>query len=69
MSATISGATGTAFINSDWITGSATSTYDSYTATGACVRTMFDRRIDDYASYNTWCFDVQFSDQDKIVEF
>ena len=68
MSATITGGTGTIFLNSNWITDSATTVYDSVTDAVACNRNMYDRRINNFAWFDAWCFDTQFTDEDKVVE-
>ena len=44
MSTTVTGGTGTIFLNSEWVPDGVATVYDAVTATGSCNRLMYDRR-------------------------
>ena len=58
MATTVTGGTGTIFLNSEWVPDGVPTVYDSVTSTGACVRNMYDRRTNAFANTNAWCFDT-----------
>lgn len=65
---TVTGTTGTIFLNGNWVPDTAATVYNGVTSTGACRRNMFDRRDDAFAMRDAWCFDTQFGDETKTVE-
>ena len=65
---TVTGGTGTIFLNSNWVAPNQATEYEKVTARGSCVRNMFDRRTGVFANTNAWCFDTQFKDETKVVE-
>ena len=68
MSTTVTGGTGTIFLNSEWVPDGVATVYDTVTATGSCNRNMYDRRTNAFDWTDAWCFDIQYTDEDKVVE-
>lgn len=53
---------GTIFIDPNIITSADRSTFQSAVYTGQGLRTMFDRRVDDFVEYDAFLFDATFDD-------
>lgn len=53
---------GTAFIDPDVLTLQGSNALASVTALGLGSREMYDRRTDDFGTYDVWLYDVDFSD-------
>jgi hypothetical protein len=53
---------GTIFIDPDIITSADPTTFQSLTAKGQGIRTMFDRRVNNWIQVNAYVFDATFSD-------
>ena len=53
---------GTIFIGPDIITSSDTTSFLSISNTGQGIRTMFDRRVNDWVTVNAYLFEVSFND-------
>ncbi len=53
---------GTIFIDPDIITSADASTFQSLTAKGQGIRTMFDRRVNNWIQVDAYLFDATFSD-------
>ena len=68
MAETVTGSTGTIFLNQNWVPDGVATVFTSLTSTGECVRNMYDRRTASFNWTNAWCFDNQYSDENKTVE-
>lgn len=53
---------GTIFIDPDIITDADPTTYAGLTAKGQGIRTMYDRRVNNWTQVNAWLFDAAFTD-------
>ena len=64
----MTGDIGTIFLSGEWVLEGAPSVFDSVVPTGECERNMFDNRDESFAIRQAWCFNTNFTDEEKTVE-
>ena len=66
--ATVTGSTGTIWVNSDWVPPGVPTVYQGVIPTGACIRNMYDRRDNSFKDRDAWCFGTIWEDSGKLTE-
>lgn len=59
---TVTGSTGTIFIDGTWVPDGAPTAYESIESIGSCKPWMFDRRDGSWKQRDAWCFTISFTD-------